>query len=122
MLQKPCHSLVYEKDSQKVIDAFRHVKQGRSISLDIRAYHKNRDIYYLHVTAVPIILKEHITGIYLMIKDITESEQQQRQINFLAYHDTLTELANRRAFQEYRESAIIKAKKNKNPLQLYFLT
>ncbi|HEK9101009.1 EAL domain-containing protein [Bacillus pfraonensis] len=121
LFHKPCHSLIYEKDLQKVIDAFRHVKQGHSISLDIRAYHKNRDIYYLHVTAVPIILKEHITGIYLMLKDITESIQQQKQINFLAYHDTLTELANRRAFQEYLESAIIRAKKEKGSFAVMFL-
>ncbi|WP_410984967.1 putative bifunctional diguanylate cyclase/phosphodiesterase [Bacillus cereus] len=121
LLLKPCHSLFYEKDSQKVIDAFRHVKQGYSISLDIRAYHKNRDIYYLHVTAVPIIFKEDITGIYLMIKDITESKQQQKQINFLAYHDTLTELANRRAFQECLESAIIRAKKEKGSFAVMFL-
>ncbi|MEN1937194.1 EAL domain-containing protein [Paenibacillus sp. 102] len=121
LLQKPCHSLIYEKDLQKIIDTFRHVKQGHSISLDIRAYHKNRDIYYLHVTAVPIILKEHITGIYLMIKDITESKQQQKQINFLAYHDTLTELANRRAFQEHLESAVIKAKKEQGSFAVMFL-
>ncbi len=121
LLLRPCHSLVYEKDAQKVIDTLRYVKQGHSTSLDIRAYHKNRDIYYLHVTAVPIILKEHITGIYLMIKDITESKQQQEQINFLAYHDTLTELANRRAFQEYLESAIIRAKKEKSSFAVMFL-
>ena len=37
-----------------------------------------------------------------MIKDITESKQQQEQINFLAYHDTLTELANRRISSTFR--------------------
>ncbi|KEK25479.1 putative bifunctional diguanylate cyclase/phosphodiesterase [Bacillus gaemokensis] len=121
LLYQPYYSLIYNDDLPKIIDAFHHVKQGHSISLEIRAYHKNRDIYYLHVTAVPIILKEHIPGIYLMIKDITESKQQQEQINFLAYHDTLTELANRRAFQEQLESAIIRAKENQLSFAVMFL-
>ncbi len=56
-----------------------------------------------------------------MIKDITESKQQQEQINFLAYHDTLTELANRRAFHQHLEQAIARAKISKKPFAVMFL-
>ncbi|PFA16137.1 diguanylate cyclase [Bacillus cereus] len=121
LLNQPYYSLMYEEDLEEIIDAFHHVKKGNSISLEIRAYHKNRDIYYLHVTAVPIFLKEHISGVYLMIKDITESKQQQEQINFLAYHDTLTELANRRSFHQQLEQAIARAKISKRPFAVMFL-
>ncbi|MCP9226709.1 EAL domain-containing protein [Bacillus mycoides] len=121
LLNQPYYSLMYEQDLEEIINAFHHVKKGKSISLEIRAYHKNRDIYYLHVTAVPIFLKEHISGAYLMIKDITESKQQQEQINFLAYHDTLTELANRRSFHQHLEKAIARAKISKRPFAVMFL-
>ncbi|WOA63436.1 EAL domain-containing protein [Bacillus mycoides] len=121
LLNQPYYSLMYEQDLEEIINAFHHVKKGKSISLEIRAYHKNRDIYYLHVTAVPIFLKEHISGAYLMIKDITESKQQQEQINFLAYHDTLTELANRRSFHLQLEKAIARAKISKRPFAVMFL-
>ncbi|TKI87258.1 EAL domain-containing protein, partial [Bacillus mycoides] len=121
LLNQPYYSLMYEQDLEEIINAFHHVKKGKSISLEIRAYHKNRDIYYLHVTAVPIFLKEHISGAYLMIKDITESKQQQEQINFLAYHDTLTELANRRSFHQQLEKAIARAKISKRPFAVMFL-
>ncbi|EOO13053.1 EAL domain-containing protein [Bacillus cereus] len=121
LLNQPYYSLMYEQDLEEIINAFHHVKKGKSISLEIRAYHKNRDIYYLHVTAVPIFLKEHISGAYLMIKDITESKQQQEQINFLAYHDTLTELANRRSFHQQLEQAIARAKISKRPFAVMFL-
>ncbi|MED1403695.1 EAL domain-containing protein [Bacillus mycoides] len=121
LLNQPYYSLMYEEDLEEIITAFHHVKKGKSISLEIRAYHKNRDIYYLHVTAVPIFLKEHISGAYLMIKDITESKQQQEQINFLAYHDTLTELANRRSFHLQLERAIVRAKLSKRPFAVMFL-
>ncbi|MFK4464812.1 putative bifunctional diguanylate cyclase/phosphodiesterase [Bacillus sp. RC252] len=121
LLNQPYYSLMYEEDLEEIINTFHQVKKGKSISLEIRAYHKNRDIYYLLVTAVPIFLKEHISGAYLMIKDITESKQQQEQINFLAYHDTLTELANRRSFHQYLEKAIARAKISKSPFAVMFL-
>ncbi|HDR7894623.1 MULTISPECIES: putative bifunctional diguanylate cyclase/phosphodiesterase [Bacillus cereus group] len=121
LLNQPYYSLTYEEDLEEIINAFHRVKKEKSISLEIRAYHKNRDIYYLHVTAVPIFLKDHISGVYLMIKDITESKQQQEQINFLAYHDTLTELANRRAFHQYVEQAIARSKISKMPFAVMFL-
>ncbi|MED1411581.1 putative bifunctional diguanylate cyclase/phosphodiesterase [Bacillus paramycoides] len=121
LLNQPYYSLMYEEDLEEIITAFHHVKKGESISLEIRAYHKNRDIYYLNVTAVPIFLKEHISGVYLMIKDITETKQQQEQINFLAYHDILTELANRRSFHQQLEKAIIRAKTSKRPFAVMFL-
>ncbi|PFM63837.1 diguanylate cyclase [Bacillus cereus] len=121
LLNQPYYSLMYEEDLEEIITAFHHVKKGKSISLEIRAYHKNRDIYYLNVTAVPIFLKEHISGVYLMLKDITETKQQQEQINFLAYHDTLTELANRRSFHQQLEKAIIRAKTSKRPFAVMFL-
>ena len=121
ILHKSYHSLVYEKDLETIVDVFRYVKKGHSAALDIRAYHQNRDIYYLHVTAVPIIFKEQIMGIYVMVKDITESKKQQEQINFLAYHDTLTQLANRRVFEEQLDNAIIQASKEKNQFAIMFL-
>ncbi|EJQ17274.1 diguanylate cyclase (GGDEF) domain-containing protein [Bacillus cereus BAG3X2-1] len=121
LLNQPYYSLMYEEDLEEIINAFHRVKKGKSISLEIRAYHKNRDIYYLHVTAVPIFLKEHISGVYLMIKDITDSKQQQEQINFLAYHDTLTELANRRSFHQHLEKAIARAKVSKRPFAVMFI-
>ncbi|MGF9963978.1 sensor domain-containing diguanylate cyclase [Bacillus rhizoplanae] len=121
ILNKPYHSLVYEEDLETVVDVFRYVKKGHSAALDIRAYHQNRDIYYLHVTVVPIIFKEQIMGIYVMVKDITESKKQQEQINFLAYHDTLTHLANRRAFEEQLDNAIIQAGKDETQFAIMFL-
>lgn len=114
-------TFIYEEDVPTFRAALGQARHGHSISLDVRAYHKNKDIYYLQLTVVPIISNEHISGIYVMIKDVTESKRQEAQINFLAYHDTLTKLANRRAFEEQLEKSIINAKQNKQTLALMFL-
>jgi diguanylate cyclase (GGDEF)-like protein/PAS domain S-box-containing protein len=48
--------------------------------------------------------------IYLSVRDITERKRAERQIHFLAYHDPLTGLPNRRMFYERLEQAIGEAK------------
>ncbi len=60
LLNQPYYSLVYEKDLKKIIDAFHHVKRGNSISLEIRAYHKNRDIYFFARYSCSYYLKKSI--------------------------------------------------------------
>ena len=48
--------------------------------------------------------------IYLSVRDITERKRAERQIHFLAYHDPLTGLPNRRMFNERLVQAIDEAK------------
>jgi diguanylate cyclase (GGDEF)-like protein len=48
-------------------------------------------------------------------------ETQKQQMNFLAYHDALTELPNRDSFREKLEHAIGLAKRNDTPLAIMFV-
>jgi diguanylate cyclase (GGDEF)-like protein/PAS domain S-box-containing protein len=52
------------------------------------------------------------------IRDITASKLAEEQIKFLAYHDPLTSLSNRRAFNETLEKSIEVAHKNQHKLGL----
>lgn len=47
--------------------------------------------------------------IYLSVRDITERKQAERQIHYLAYHDPLTGLPNRRLFNERLSQEIVGA-------------
>lgn len=121
LLGQSYQSLVYEKDLKQVLAASGSVMNGRSSSFEVRAYHKNRDVYYLNVTTVPIWKKDEVHGTYMMVKDITEMKMQQQQINFLAFHDTLTGLSNRRYFADDLEKAIRKAEIVKTRLAILFI-
>ena len=50
-----------------------------------------------------------------------ELEESNNKISFIAYHDSLTQLPNRRMFQYYLQNALATAKRTKDPLALFFL-
>lgn len=52
-------------------------------------------------TAAPIIDEEGtVTGCVLVFRDSSERKERQKRIEYLSYHDQLTELYNRRFFEE----------------------
>jgi diguanylate cyclase (GGDEF)-like protein/PAS domain S-box-containing protein len=60
-------------------------------------------------------------GIIGSIRDITASKTADQQIQFLAYHDVLTNLPNRRSFNEQLEECLQHAKQQRHKLALLLL-
>ncbi len=56
-----------------------------------------------------------------MVKDITRMKQQQDEINYLAFHDTVTEIGNRIFFQQELEKSIKRAIKTQDELGLLYI-
>ncbi|PFA69388.1 diguanylate cyclase [Bacillus sp. AFS015802] len=50
---------------------------------------------------VPIVVKEKCDGCYIIAKDITAHHQQNEMINYMALHDQLTGLLNRKALDDH---------------------
>ncbi|CAG9623257.1 sensor domain-containing protein [Sutcliffiella rhizosphaerae] len=101
---------------------------GKAIHYDLSTKNANGVALYLNVTHVPIIVKDDLKGMYIIAQDITEQrlaeierEQLQEQLTFLAYHDSLTELPNRRFMEERLEAAIKEAEQSGKMLALLFL-
>jgi diguanylate cyclase (GGDEF)-like protein/PAS domain S-box-containing protein len=62
---------------------------------------KDGTIYYEKASIVPIVIDGKITN-YLAIKlNITDYIEQEKRVEFIAYHDTLTSLPNRLHFKKY---------------------
>ncbi|WP_416828114.1 DUF4084 domain-containing protein [Ectobacillus polymachus] len=121
ILHTSFRSFIDEKDIQLIESNIQTVLNGHSISLEVRAYHKNGDTYILSITIVPFYEGKKVKGMYVMIKDITESKMQAEQISYLAYHDTLTGLANRRSFSDDLDRAIAAIKRNGGTLALMYI-
>ena len=63
----------------------------------------------------------NIVGAIGLIRDITERKNAEQQIEYQAYHDALTGLANRRLFQEHLSLALALAQRRRRPVAVLFL-
>jgi len=72
---------------------------------------KNGNQRELSLSYLPQITKGMNTGYFLCIHDVTAEKQRELELNYLAYHDELTGLPNRRSFHNYMTRALSKKKK-----------
>ncbi|WP_186673095.1 EAL domain-containing protein [Sporosarcina sp. BP05] len=66
---------------------------------ELRLKHNNGEWRDFEVIYTNLLNTPSVNGIICNVHDITEIKKQQREIQYMAYHDYLTELPNRRAFE-----------------------
>ncbi|MDX1809418.1 MAG: EAL domain-containing protein [Sulfurospirillaceae bacterium] len=82
---------------------------------------KNGEVYYEKSSITPMITDGKLTG-YLAIKlDVTDYIKEQKKVEFLAYHDSLTTLPNRLSLKMILNKEYKNLKQNKSTLSLLFL-
>lgn len=82
-------------------------------SLDCRFKHKNGRHLTIHLKTAPVVVHSQIIGMYVIVRDITEQARNAETIKYMAFHDQLTGLLNRRALLQDLEIRITKTEKNK---------
>ncbi|WP_391208240.1 EAL domain-containing protein [Psychrobacillus sp. L4] len=63
--------------------------------------HDNGHYLHLHLKAIPIKNEDHVNEFHLVIRDTTINSEEKDKLYYLAYHDQLTGLWNRRALKEH---------------------
>ncbi|WP_411266347.1 EAL domain-containing protein, partial [Bacillus anthracis] len=122
LIGKECFSIFLDEDKPELEAALKMGKRCSSSSLQLRVKHNNeKDIYFWYVTIVPIMIEGQTFGSYVMVKDITKMKQQQDKINYLAFHDTVTEIGNRIFFQQELEKSIERAQKTQGEFGLLYI-
>lgn len=76
---------------------------------------------FLNVTLVPIVIDNEIDGVYSIGKDITDEKLVQERNAYLAYHDELTGLPNRRWMEQKIQDALTLAEENAHQLAILSL-
>lgn len=104
-----------------VIEQFRNVRNGIFKHYDMPMINSNKEFYYLSITYVPIKSREEVVGIYAIARDITDNKINEQQIEYMAYHDHLTHLVNRKRFEEVLNKVIVESEYTSKKFALLFM-
>lgn len=86
------------------------VLQGDIWRGQLKSMKKNGGIFWVDATIIPLVdVNGQIYQVLAILFDVTERKQLEEQLHFMAYHDSLTTLPNRRlmvkSFQQMKERA-----------------
>lgn len=81
----------------------------------------NNDVHFLLLVNADYIMVDNQMHILLILQDVTLQKQYQREIEFLAYHDALTRLPNRRLFTIQLEEVMETCRKERQTLTLLLI-
>jgi diguanylate cyclase (GGDEF)-like protein/PAS domain S-box-containing protein len=110
--------MVYSEDQERVHGFFLNLQPGDSQTIDFRIERKDGEIRWLNNRVV------HHEGLNFFIGvtiDITETKKIQDSVEFMAYHDSLTQLPNRVYLKEQIQKTLARAAIVHQQLAVLFL-
>jgi diguanylate cyclase (GGDEF)-like protein/PAS domain S-box-containing protein len=115
--------IIYEDDRERFyrlwLTAF---ERKKPFEAEARLVHKDGSVIWILSQAKPEYTKEgEFEGYVGAVFDITRLKETELRLQELSYYDTLTNLANRRFFQETLHKSLAAAKRYKEKLALFYV-
>ncbi|TRZ36961.1 EAL domain-containing protein [Niallia circulans] len=110
---------IFPEKRQLVERSFLTALQGQHQSFEVDYLDIAENKYYYSVTFIPIYIDKEVAGVFVISKDITNTIANTERIQFLAYHDSLTGLANRAYFEETLKKKL--AASNRGDMAVIFI-
>jgi PAS domain S-box/diguanylate cyclase (GGDEF) domain len=120
----PMLQWVHEEDRETVSNAIRNqlVTKKESSTLEFRVRTRSGSYCYMETKINPIVGQSgEVNSLALIMRDITERKKSEQTIYHLAYHDTLTDLPNRRLFMDRLRKEVRQAQRCHSQLAIIFL-
>lgn len=108
------------EDGERVAAYFQEAVRGEARNYEIVMTTHNRPIH-LNLTNVPVFVDQKVAGVFIIARDVTVQKQDEAKINYLAYHDALTGLPNRRYVEEKLDAMIEEARQGGYMVYVMFL-
>lgn len=123
MDSKTVFDFVYKEDLAEVLNTFKHIFSTKETRvMEIRVKHKEKKWIWIETKGSLFIDEEHGKPFILLIAySIGKRKALQERLNYLAYHDDLTGLPNRRLFQEKMEQTLFEAKRDYRTFALLYM-
>lgn len=116
MIGKRLHDLLVKEEADPLVLHDREVVQsGQPVFFEYAVYMEHIGTRILSASKIPIAGTDGATEYLLTLnEDVTERRQAQERIAHMAHHDTLTDLPNRVAFNDYLAATLQRAAENGN--------
>jgi diguanylate cyclase (GGDEF)-like protein len=103
---------VLSPDRQHLREAMERARTGEAYQMSFRVQRSDGSLVTLFEQALPVRDEfGRVVRIEGVTQDVTERELAEQRIRFLAYHDSLTGLANRQMFREMLEHALSRSRR-----------
>lgn len=109
------HKAMVEKKFKEMI------REGKPVTVEMKNRHKDGHYIWQEVVATPIFHEGIITQIVTSARDISERIEYREKLAKMAFYDYLSDLPNRRFFDDRLEMAILRAQRFSTKVGLILL-
>lgn len=116
--------MLEEKDVEKVFQHFADVYKTDEPKPELTCLIRHKDGTWKFVGLTPTVIKDaqgNKTGLRSIVRDVDRQKKNEENLIYLAYHDALTGLKNRKAFYEQLQDALYHAKRYGTELALIYI-
>ncbi|MFL0364030.1 EAL domain-containing protein [Pseudobacillus sp. 179-B 2D1 NHS] len=113
---------IHPEDRKMVEEAQVKLAAGQKSNLEYRIIHSSGEIKWIEDRSIPTIdEKGQLIRLEGIISEISQRKEYEENLKNIANQDFLTDLPNRRKFENELSAALERATKNKQMLSLFFL-
>jgi diguanylate cyclase (GGDEF)-like protein/PAS domain S-box-containing protein len=121
LLTIPLAHLVAPEDVGKLRFKFMEALRGTTETHEFTCIKKDQSRFDASITILPHLVKNKVSGLHMIVKDISQRKNDERRILYLATHDSLTGLANRNLLNDRMQHAIEQARRTGSQVGILFM-
>nr|WP_263328196.1 bifunctional diguanylate cyclase/phosphodiesterase [Neobacillus sp. Marseille-Q6967] len=102
MTGRSIYNLINDRDLESFRLQIEQACSGYALeTFDCKIINRKGQLLIVHLKTIPIVVHSVINGVYVICKDLSEQAKNMETIKYMAFHDQLTGLYNRRALLEH---------------------